>query len=293
MRVEELVESLKKLLGGIQVPVGTIKRWAYTEGTIRDKPPQPVQKGRGKASEWPEEALEEAAAVWAVRHHSHTKRLSPEVIKHINAVADHLYMSPLAYYTLPSVLGPLLKFRQIPYEDVIVRFAADEFPVLDLVPGKNSTQKIDLLNSLIATWIVAREKVQFSRKWKHVKAHKGEDNPKVLVRTRRQSEEINAAWPIKTPARVYLAHKFIQFEPHDLSFIGSEGRTPPLTSVDRVYQFDRSYIVPSDRNEVILLENDVDTRKLFIIADASEDERYLDKIRSEQLDELPEYEAIT
>ncbi len=165
--------------------------------------------------------------------------------------------------------------------------------MLDLVPGKNSTQKIDLLNSLIATWIVAREKVQFSRKWKHVKAHKGEDNPKVLVRTRRQSEEINAAWPIKTPARVYLAHKFIQFEPHDLSFIGSEGRTPPLTSVDRVYQFDRSYIVPSDRNEVILLENDVDTRKLFIIADASEDERYLDKIRSEQLDELPEYEAIT
>ena len=58
-------------------------------------------------------------------------------------------------------------------------------------------------------------------------------------------------------------------------------------------QIDRSWIGPSDRNEVILLENDVDTRKLFIIADASEDERYLDKIRSEQLDELPEYEAIT
>ena len=52
-------------------------------------------------------------------------------------------------------------------------------------------------------------------------------------------------------------------------------------------------LISSDRNEVILLENDVDTRKLFIIADASEDERYLDKIRSEQLDELPEYEAIT
>jgi hypothetical protein len=293
MRVEELVESLQKLLGGIQVPVGTIKRWAYTERTIRDKPPQPVQKGRGKASEWPEEALEEAAAVWAVRHHSHTKRLSPEVIKHINAVADHLYMSPLAYYTLPSVVGPLLKFGQIPYEDVIVRFAADEFPVLDLVPGKNSAQKIDLLNSLIATWIVAREKVQFSRKWKHVKAHKGEEDSKVLMRTRRQSEEINAAWPIETPARVYLAHKFIQFEPQDLSFIGSEGRTPPLTSVDRVYQFDRSYIVPSDRNEVILLENDVDTRKLFIIADASDDRHFLQELRREQRDLLPEYEAIT
>ena len=100
------------------------------------------------------------------------------MIKHINAVADHLYMSPLAYYALPSVVGPLLKFRQIPYEDVIVRFAADEFPVSILVPGKNHTQKIDLLNSLIATWIVAREKVQFSRKWKHVKAHKGEERLK-------------------------------------------------------------------------------------------------------------------
>ena len=49
----------------------------------------------------------------------------------------------------------------------------------------------------------------------------------------------------------------------------------------------------SDRNEVILLENDVDTRKLYIIADASEDRRFLDKIRREQLDERPEYEAIT
>ena len=292
MRVDQLAESLQKL-GRIQVPVGTIKRWAYTEGTIRDKPPQPVQKGRGKASEWPEEALEEAAAVWAVRHHSHAKRLSPEVIKHINAVADHLYMSPLAYYALPSVAGPLLKFRQIPYEDVIVRFAADEFPVLDLVPGKNRAQKIDLLNSLIATWIVAREKVRFSKKWEHVKAHIGQKDSMVLMRTRRQSQEINAVWPIEKPARAYLAHTFIRFEPQDVSLTGPEGRAHSLTTFDRVYQFDRSYIVPSDRNEVILLENDVDTRKLFIIADASEDARFLDKIRREQLDELPEYEAIT
>jgi hypothetical protein len=292
MRVDQLVKSLQKL-AGIQVPVGTIKRWAYTEGTIRDKPPQPVQKGRGKASEWPEEALEEAAAVWAVRHHSHTKRLSPAVIKRINAVADHLYMSPLAYYALPSVVGPLLRFRQIPYEDVIVRFAADEFPALDLVPGKNSTQKIDLLNSLIATWIAAREKVRFSRKWEHVKAHKGKEVPKVLMRTGRRSEKINAVWPIETPARVCLAHKLIQLEPLDLSLTGSRGRTHSLTTVDRVYQFNRSYILPSDRDEVILLENDVDTRKLFIIANASEDRRFLNKIRSEQLDELPEYEVIT
>ncbi len=292
MRVDQLVDSLQKL-GGIQVPAGTIKRWAYTEGTIRDKPPQPVQKGRGKASEWPEEALEEAAAVWAVRHHSHAKRLSPEVIKHINAVADHLYMSPLAYYALPSVVGPLLKFRQIPYEDVIVRFATDEFPVLDLVPGKNNTQKIDLLNSLIATWIVGREKMRFSRKWEQAKAHKGKEVLKVLMRTRRQSEEINAVWPIETSARVYLAHTFIRVEPRVLSLTGPEGRTHTLATVDRVYQFDRSYIVPSDRNEIVLLENDVDTRKLFIIADASEDKRFLDNIRREQLDELPEYEAMT
>ena len=51
--------------------------------------------------------------------------------------------------------------------------------------------------------------------------------------------------------------------------------------------------MPSDRNEIVLLENDVDTRKLFIIADASEDKRFLDNIRREQLDELPEYEAMT
>ena len=209
MRIEQLVDSLLKL-GGIQVPVGTMKRWAYTEGTIRDKPPQPVQKGRGKASEWPEEALEEAAAVWAVRHHSHAKRLSPEVIKHINAVADHLYMSPLAYYALPSVVGPLLKFRQIPYEDVIVRFATDEFPVLDLVPGKNNTQKIDLLNSLIATWIVGPGKNAVFEKVGTGKSAQRKGSPKGAHAHKKQSEEINAVWPIETSARVYLAHTFIR-----------------------------------------------------------------------------------
>jgi hypothetical protein len=294
MRIEELVDSLRKL-EGISVPVGTIKRWAYTEGTICDKPPQPIQKGRGRASNWPEAALEEAAAVWAVRHYgTNTRRLSPEVVKYVNAVADHLYMSPLAFYTLPRVNGPLMRFRQIPYEDVIVQFATDEAPVLDLVPGENNAQKIYLLNELIATWIAAREKVRFSKKWEHVKARQGENNRKVLMHVNGKSEEISATWPLETAARIYLSYKFVSFEPQSLDLIGSEGRIYPLNATfDRVYLFDRSYIVPSRRNEVILLENDVDTRKLFIIADATQDKRFLETVRSEQLTELPQFEVQT
>jgi hypothetical protein len=292
MRINELVKSLKKL-GEIDVPEGTIKRWAYTERTIRDTPPQPVQKGRGKASNWPEAALEEAAAVWAVRHYAkNTARLSPQVIKYVNEVANHLYMSPLAYYTLPSVVGPLLRFRQISYEDVIVQFATDEAPVLNLVPGKNYAQKIDLLNELIATWISAREKVRFSKKWGHVKAKQRENNRKVIMRINGKSEEISATWPVEMAARIYLSYKFARFEPQGLALIGSGGHIYPLNAtVDRVYLFDRSYIVPSRRNEVILLENEVDTRKLFIIADATEDKRFLEDARSEQLAELPQFEV--
>ncbi len=293
MRINDLLKSLKEL-GGIAVPEGTVKRWAYTEKTIRDKPPQPVQKGRGKASNWPEEALEEAAAVWAVRHYAkNTSRLSPDVIKYVNDVANHLYMSPLASYTLPSVVGPLLRFRQIPYEDVTVEFATEESPVLKLVPGESSARKKELLNSLIATWIAAREKVRFSRKWEHVNANPSKTQGKILARTKEKSEEIDAKWSVETPARIYLSYKFDQFEPLNLSLKGSDGRTYPLeATVDRRYSFDRSYIVQSDCNEVLLLENDVDTRKLFIIADASENKRFLEEVRREQLEGLPEYTAL-
>jgi hypothetical protein len=292
MRINELLKSLKEL-GGIAVPEGTVKRWAYTEQTIRDTPPQPVQKGRGKASNWPEAALEEAAAVWAVRHYAkNTTRLSPHVIKYVNEVADHLYMSPLAYYTLPSVVGPLLRFRQIPYEDVTVEFANEEAPVLKLVPGASSARKKDLLNSLIATWIAAREKVRFSKKWENINANPSKTQGKILARTKEKSVEIDAKWPIETPARIYLSYKFDQFEPLNLSLTGSDGRTYPLgATVDRRYLFDRSFIVPAKRNEVLLLENDVDTRKLFIVADASENMPFLEELRREQRDGLPEYEA--
>lgn len=299
VRIEELREWLQKF--GIDISEKTLRRWGEAH-LIEDHRPGLPGRGRENAEDWPEAALENACAVWAVRHYSlQTKRLSPKVIKRIKAVAEHLYVSPLAYYTLPHVVGPLLRFRKIPYEDVRVQFATEMFPVLDLVPGKNIKEKTSLLNALIRTWIATCEKVRFSKKWNRVPCPSptGEEKDRqVAMRVKDKVQVVKAQWPMEDPACIYLSHQYARFEPiEEITFIGPGGTCPVSLDVpfDRVYVFKRSYIAPSDldRDEVILLENDVDTRKLFVIADASEDKNFLEGLRREQLDELPEYYTMT
>ncbi len=64
MDSDELVSQLHNL--GIDVPKGTLRRWA-SEGLIRG--PEPVgRKGkRGRFMSWPSESLEQAAAIYVIR----------------------------------------------------------------------------------------------------------------------------------------------------------------------------------------------------------------------------------
>jgi len=295
MRVEELRKQMQKMGVRSNNSERTIRRWGE-DGLIEDHRPGQIGQGRGHADDWPEAALEDACAVLAVyQYNAQTKRLSPEVIKHIKAVAEHLYVSPLAYYILPRVLGPLLRFGEIPYEDVRLQFATEESLVLNLVPGENVEEKTGLFNALICTWIAAREKVRFSRKWDRVPCPSltgREEDREVAMRIKNKVKAVKARWPIKTPARIYLSHRYFQFEPLEIALIGPRDYVP-VGTLDRTYIFERSYIMPSDQDEVILLENDVDTRKLFIIADTSGNESFFEGLRREQLDELPEYYTMS
>ncbi len=92
MNIESVKDKLRAL--GVTIPTGTIRRWS-AEGLI--PPPLRVQNpdGRGWLSDWPEATVEEAAAVWAVRH-LNTKVAAPtvDVIKEVKRLVPQVYEAP-------------------------------------------------------------------------------------------------------------------------------------------------------------------------------------------------------
>ncbi len=92
MNIESVTDKLRAL--GLMIPAGTIRRWS-AEGLI--PPPLRVQNpdGRGWLSDWPEATVEEAAAVWAVRH-LNTKVAAPtvDVIKEVKRLVPQVYEAP-------------------------------------------------------------------------------------------------------------------------------------------------------------------------------------------------------
>src|SRR5665647_2308573 len=121
--IDELVERLQKL-GIDDMPKNTIKRWAYTEKVI-SQPNSPKLVGRGFKSNWLENAVEEAAAVWTVRNCGvmKPKALTKKRIAIIRSVAAKLDAKPFAIYTLPPVFGPL-STQHIDPEDITVKFGS-------------------------------------------------------------------------------------------------------------------------------------------------------------------------
>jgi hypothetical protein len=66
MRFEDMTAELKEL--AVTVPPGTIRRWA-TEKLVTPPTRRPRSKGegRGTTSDWSKHALEEVAAIWAIK----------------------------------------------------------------------------------------------------------------------------------------------------------------------------------------------------------------------------------
>lgn len=125
-------------------------RWAYTEGVIQ-KPERhknnngTAEKGRGKVSDWCDTAVEEAAAVWAVRNIPDKRNIPKERIKTIKDAADCVYRYPAAFYDLPpdvKITGP-------------EPTSQSSWRALKIYVDANL-----VLDAQVKTWIAAKEKAK-------------------------------------------------------------------------------------------------------------------------------------
>jgi hypothetical protein len=98
--------------------------------------------------EWPERAVEDIAAVWAVRHNGlHTRPPSAKRIEQIKGVVQGFYAWPAAFYTLPPfILAGPMRGTTLKFNDIKMRLAKDE-----------------QLHHLAVKWIIAVEKAR--RRW--------------------------------------------------------------------------------------------------------------------------------
>jgi len=186
MRPKQLQGRLKKL--GVSVTMETLQKWAKQglitgwspkpknkRGHPKDDPNDPYRKrkGPGRRTDWPENTVEDAAAVYAVRHYDHKKgricanhkkrgTLTTEMIKVIKRAAAILDERPFAVYTIPPIIGPL-STQHINPEHINVTFVSEDFNGLDLFQGATYTEKVEYLNAFVVTWVAAIEKV---REWK-------------------------------------------------------------------------------------------------------------------------------
>ncbi|MGZ4865190.1 MAG: hypothetical protein ACXV5H_11435 [Halobacteriota archaeon] len=94
MYIEELLQKLADV--GVDVSRKTLRRWA-DQGLISNRKQCFPPRGRGNTENWPFEAFEEAAAVWAVKKAAE-KRLSLDEIKNISTAALQVFRTPQANY---------------------------------------------------------------------------------------------------------------------------------------------------------------------------------------------------
>jgi hypothetical protein len=282
----QFVARLKEL--GISINIQKLRRWSK-QGLIPDyetyyqprqkkrgRPPNPVKaekEGRilekarlGRVSKWPKEALEEAAAVWAVRYINNDGRsdgikVTAEAIELIRGVAAMVDKSPCAVYTLPPIAGPL-STRHIVPEDIEINFVSEDFDGLDPLAGTDNAKKADRLNTLIITWITAIEKV---RAWEAagIRASIMDRHPELgglmpaeidFSRIDPWQVHVSCPWQITKPARVSL---FWWSRPSNNKNGSRKFWRPPFPLQRNLSE--------SDRNEVVLYENFVDTREFFKI----------------------------
>jgi hypothetical protein len=126
-------KRLKRL--GVDVTMATVRNWAK-QGLIPSY--EPLQSGKGgrggRPTNWPPEAVEEAAAVWAVKEAAET-RLTPKEIRDIQMIGVRTFYTPQAYYTWSHdvpLTGPIPRdrFPREGYDHRVLRIEfRDDHPV--------------------------------------------------------------------------------------------------------------------------------------------------------------------
>jgi|GEM_PF-581008 hypothetical protein len=155
MDLEDLQSKLREL--GVDIPQNTLKRWGY-DGLI----PRPERykhgkgsKQKGRAASWSEDALTEAAAIWAIRNGKIIKMaLLRKLIPYIKHSALHVYEYPMAVYALP-VADPNRPTQRATYRSIIMTLPYDHYRDLEIPQPDQATW-----HSLLTTWIAAKEKAK-------------------------------------------------------------------------------------------------------------------------------------
>ena len=245
MKANEIVTWLKEfLIDGETIPVKTLKRWAV-EGIIT-KPAPSRLKGPGQAANWQEEALEEAAAVWAVRHNEAGVRVTTKMIEVIKDQVTNVLSAGFAIYKIPPVMRSLDWFREVEPAEIELQFAPEAIPKPDgsdavlLFPGNSTKERVELLDSLIVKWIATVAKIQFTR-WQYEIA-------------RESGMEPSFRWP--TTGAVVVVH-------YRCTPIQAAGTDRPPSSGRRCWFEGLKIGGEADRDKIFLTDNGTDTRILL------------------------------
>jgi len=168
MTIKELLEQLRSLgIASPAIPEKTLKRWAFTEKII-SRPAPALQKGPGQTADWTEEALEEAAAVWAVRHNERGARVTAEMARIVKFWARNACSGWVTYKIPPLTRSPE-GVMDLKHTDIELQFGPERLPkpdgsdAIDLFSGRDRKDKVAFLSHLVVKWIATVAKVQFTR----------------------------------------------------------------------------------------------------------------------------------
>ncbi|MGB7901435.1 MAG: hypothetical protein WCG09_03220 [Halobacteriota archaeon] len=152
MDSDELVDHLQKILD-VEVPKGTLRRWAW-QGLI--PAPKPIgRKGeRGRFVSWPLETVEQAAAVYVVRHTDvRWAKTTKDALLAAKDVADHFYAT-INKFVETGDTNTLLKLNHFLKPAKAPLFASD---------GGVGWHGGFALHPLVVTWIATLEKIRHNQ----------------------------------------------------------------------------------------------------------------------------------
>lgn len=144
MQIGELRARLQEI--GVPISEKTLRRWGKN-GLIKDHELNLAGRGRGNKEEWHEQALEDAAAVWAISNCGIMKprTLNKEILLGIKTIAHHVFQSSTVIQEVPEHLAVTT-----PNPESFYHFRSLKTKIVDN----------DALNDLAVVWIAAKAKVR-------------------------------------------------------------------------------------------------------------------------------------
>jgi len=242
VRIEELRKRLLDI--SVESSVKTLRRWGKN-GIITDHQENVPGTGRGNYEDWPEKALEEAAAVWAVLHYK--KGVTTKMIETVKESASLVGPGGFATYIIPPVTRSLKGVREIKYTDIKLQLAPPDIIApdgsneIEKFPGKSREEKIQLFDELIKKWIATVAKVQYTREQEQ--------------RARKAGKSSCHKWPLHQGAIVIVVHRRI-YQPGPRSWFWQfeslkiGGRTEP-GEPDTILLFERADGKETDTRKIL------------------------------------------